>query len=134
MIPINLKELYGRRYHITLDESALHEKKGKDDPWYFQIECHRGHIYPYSDKLLAYYCTGPKIRTRLSTEHPEYECIQWSDDYEAVFLFPVEEIKTVCKYAKPKKRRDITTDQQKKMSKHGHKTRFKPKTNGLQSS
>jgi len=125
MKPLNLKELYGERYHITLDESAYHEKGGVDDPWYFQVDCHRGFIYPYSDKLLAYYCNGPKVRVRLRAEHPEFECIQWAEDYEAVFLFEPYDMKIIRPYAKPKKKRKITKEQQIKMSKYGHRTRFK---------
>jgi len=123
-MPIDLKALFGRRYKITLDEAAGHEPGGKNDPWYCLIPCERGHIYPFSDRLLAYCCCGTKIRARLRRDYPELEVRQWSDDGEAVFLFTPDALEIIAEYAKPKRRRRLSSKQREQFVAVGRRSRF----------
>ena len=116
--PLNLKEMYADRYRIELDESALCPSESENNPWYFQIPCKYGHVYPVSDKLLAFYCSGPRIVARLHADHPELETPQWGDK-EAVFLFPPEMIETIAQYAKPRRKRQLSEKRQKQLSEQG---------------
>ncbi len=132
--PIDLRAAYGHRYKITMDEAAKFDPAGKNDPWLFQIPCRYGHIYPHSDKLLAYYCCGKKIRAHLHREHPELEVPQWTDDYEAVFLFPLELFETIAEYAKPKIRRRLSERRRKRLIEAGRAHQFCLELRGPQSS
>ena len=112
--PLDLKELYADRYRIKLDDSASCPGESKRNPWYFQIPCEHGHIYPVSDKLLGFYCTGPKIRVRLHRDHPELQTPQWGD-FEAVFLFSPEMFETIAQYAKPRRKRQLSEKRQNQL-------------------
>jgi hypothetical protein len=72
---LNLKELFEKRYKIVLGESAFQPGESKDNPWYFQISCKYGHIYPYSDKALGFYCEGGNVRNRLNRKYTEIEVV-----------------------------------------------------------
>ena len=130
----DLSENFGARYRITLDEAAFCEPGGKENPWYFQIPCKYGHIYPCSDKLLAFFCESGGIRRRLRDDHPELEVRQWSEVSEAVFLFKPEQLDLVAQYAKPRRKRRLSPAHRKKLSKSGRGRRFLSKTRGSESS
>jgi hypothetical protein len=74
---VNLKELAGDKYRVTLDPAAHHEDGGTVDPWYFEIPCERtratpkgerNHIFPHSKTHLSLWWYG---RERL--KWPELE-------------------------------------------------------------
>lgn len=132
MISVNLRETYGDRYRIALDESAYHAEGGKKDPWYFQIPCVFGHLYPYSHSLIAFYCASRIIRNRFHKEHPEIEVRQWADDGEAVFLFAPEQFELAAEYAKPKRKRRISDDQRQRLVEMGREHRFVSEKHGVQ--
>jgi hypothetical protein len=115
VIPLDLKEIYGHGYKIQCDESAPHFGGGRNNPWYYQIPCKYGHIYAYSDRLLAYYCDSGRIQEKLHREHPEIEVCQWGD-YEAVFLFPPDQIHTIAKYARPRTKRRLSPEHRQKLA------------------
>lgn len=119
MEPINLRELFGNRYKIGLDPAAKDEAGGKNDPWHYLIPCRFGHIYPYSGKLLAYYCMGPGIRAKINRNHPEIEILNWSDDGEATFLFPIEKFNLISGYAKPKRKRKLSPNHRESLTRAG---------------
>ena len=116
---INLKEMFGDRYRITLDEAASPESS---DPWYFQIPCQFGHICPHSSELLSFFCTGPVMLRRLRREHPELECTLC--DGEAIFFFTPDQFDIVAEYAKPKQKRRISEEERQRLAEIGAKTRF----------
>jgi len=113
-IPLNLRKIYGNCFKIVLDESAFLEPGGKKDPWYFQIPCKYGHLYPYSDKRIAFYCESGKVRARLLRNCPELEVRQCSDIGEAVFLFTPEQFDIVAEYARPRKKRRLSNKHKEK--------------------
>jgi len=116
---LNLKELFEKRFKIAIDESAFQLGESKDNPWYFQVPCKYGHIYPYSDKVLGFYCESGNIRKRLNREHPGIEIINWSDDGEAVFLFTPDQFDLIAKYAKPKRKKRLSQDHRRKLTSAG---------------
>ncbi len=116
--PLNLKELYTGRYRFVLDESALHEKGGRRNPWYFQIPCMYGHIYPHSDKLLGFCCESGRIIAKLRNDHPELPIPQ-DGDGAAIFLFTLDQFDVVAEYAKPRKKRRISEAQKTRLRQIG---------------
>jgi len=112
--PINLKDIYGKQYKIELDEAAKYEVNGKNDPWLFQIPCRYGHIYPYSDKFLAFYCIGTKTKGKIIREQPDIELVQ-DGDIEGVFLFTLDQFNTIAKHAKPKTKRRLSPEHKAKL-------------------
>jgi len=131
--PLNLKDLYGERYKITLDESAFCEKESKRDLWYFQIPCKYGHIYSISDMYLGFWCDSGVIKARMVREAPEIELVQDSDD-EGVFRFTPEQFEIVAKYARPRRRRRLSKEHKEKLTKAGSNHRFISKNHGSENS
>ena len=114
----NLKNLYGDRYHIELDEAASVEGESRTDPHLYIIPCKHGHIYPYGRKMLAFYCTGTKIRKRLADSGLPVKCRNWGD-LEAIFLFSPDIFDAVAAIAKPKRIKQLNPDHLGKLKKRG---------------
>jgi len=133
LTPLDLKQLYGNRYKITIDESALCEKETKRDPWYFQIPCKYGHIYPISDKYLGFWCDSGVIKARVEREAPEIELVQDSES-EGVFRFAPGQFEIVAKYARPRRRRRLSKEHKEKLTKAGSNHRFISKNHGSENS
>lgn len=121
--PLNLKNLFGDRYKIELDEATHCRGESKKDPWYFQIPCKFGHIYPHSSNQLGYYCNGPRLMKRLQREHPEIEISQ-EGDFEAIFLFSPPQFDMIATYAHPKRKRRVTEAAKRQLVEAGYATRF----------
>ena len=119
MIPVNLKDLFGDRYRVGLDDSTQHEPGARKDPWHYVIPCRNGSISPFSDELLAFHCTARGIRTRLHRHHPEIDVRNWSDDGEAIFLFRPDQFDLMTKYAKPRRKRRLSPEHRQKLVKAG---------------
>jgi len=79
---------------------------------------------------LGFHCTSRIIRKRLHEKYPEIQVRNWSDDGEAIFLFPVELFDIVAEYARPRKKRQISANHLKKLTESNRAYRFKPKNNG----
>ncbi|PKK82038.1 MAG: hypothetical protein CVT49_15750 [candidate division Zixibacteria bacterium HGW-Zixibacteria-1] len=113
--PINLKEQYGDRFKIDLDEAADCEGESRKDPWYYLIPCKYGDIYPFSDRRLAFLCNGAGIRSRLHKEQPEIEVHNWSDNGEAIFIFDPEQFHIIAEYAKPRRKRKVSQKERQRL-------------------
>ena len=113
--PINLKEILGNRYRVVIDDSVIGEPGARSDPWNYIIPCRSGNICPFSDKLMAFYCTARGIRTRLHKEHPEIEVRNWSDGGEAIFLFHPGQFELVARYARPRRKRRLSPEHRRKL-------------------
>ncbi len=131
MLPVDLKDLFGDRYRVALDESARHESGAKKDLWYFMLLCRYGSIYPFSARLLAFHCTARGIRTRLHRDHPEIEVRNLSDDGEAIFLFRPDQIELVAEYAKPRRKRRISEKERDRLAEIGRGHLFKPNSTAI---
>lgn len=122
MKPINVKALYGDKFKIGLDDAM---DAHTPDPWYYQILCQYGHIYPISDKRLGFFCESGNIKERLKREHPEIDIPQ-DGDGEGVFAFMLDQFEIVAKYAKPLKKRKLSPEQKEKCVNNLRAYRFKP--------
>ena len=116
--------MFGSQFRITLDDAAHCEPSGKNDPWYFQIPCKYGNIYPYSDRLLGFHCEGERVRARLHRDHPEIEAHQWSDDGEAIFLFKPDQFELIAQYAQPSRKKRLSNDHLRKLIAAGRDHQF----------
>lgn len=134
MESINLKELYGDKYKIGHDPAAELEPNGRKDPWLFIIPCRYGHIYPYSDKLLAVWAEGRIIRQRIRRRFPKLENPNWGDDGEAIFLFPVVMFDGIAEIVKPKRKRQLSREHREKLVSAGTKALRRHKNSILKGS
>jgi hypothetical protein len=115
---IDLKTLAAGRFRLTFDEAASIEPGGKKDPWYQVIPCRYGQIYPFSDSLLAIHSKGSGIRRRLQAIEG-LTVLNWSDDGEAIFLFPQERFDRVAEIVKPRRKRHLSEANKKKLVEAG---------------
>lgn len=127
MNPIDLKTIAAGRYKIALDEAASIEPGGKKDSWYQVIPCRYGQIYPYSDNLLAVYVQGLAARNRLSGL-AELTLCNWSDDGEAVFLFPLILLDLVAEVVKPRRKRRLSEGHKSALLDAGRAHLFRPRS------
>jgi hypothetical protein len=89
------------RYKWRWEEAAK-----EDDPFFIEVVCRKGLIYPKGgDVLLAYAYPGVKeqIAKLVGIEHHQ------TDDRSRVFRFPVERLDEVAKILRPKKLRGSAT-------------------------
>lgn len=126
---INIVERFGDRFQIELDESyygQYGESARKVDPWYQQIRCRYGSIYPFGGSTLAASVDGaPIIANRLR----ELSCCrvhQDGDFGELTVTFDVSDFATVAKLMKPKRRRRLTEEQRRAAAARLAKYSFKP--------
>jgi len=106
---LNLRALYGRRFRVTLEESA----DSWANPWYYQIKGTRGIVYPHSAKLLAVEIDN---HNRIAKELADMglRCTQ-DGDQEKTFVFPLERFEEVAALVKLYRRPQLTEEQRKKL-------------------
>jgi len=121
---IDLKDLFSKKYRIGHGPAAKHEPGGMSDPWYFTIRCQFGEIYPYGGEKLAFHCTGAIVRQKIKQAFPDMEISNWTDDGEACFIFHVDQLLKVLKFAKPRRRRQVSESEKERLAKIGCETQF----------
>jgi hypothetical protein len=105
----NLRELYGSRFRIAYDDSAI-TPTDRRDPWLMTIPCRGGVIYPHSAGLLAVEIDyRPHLAKRVAAI-PGVRLHQCGDG-EKTFLFPLDRFEQVAEVAKPRRRRRLTPEQ-----------------------
>ena len=99
-----------RRYRWKWEESR---QMGDDDPYFIEILCKYGMIYPMGgDTLLAYANEGIKRHlVKMGVDHHQY------DGNNEVFRFPVAKLDEVAAVIKPKKRRTLDPDRARALGK-----------------
>jgi hypothetical protein len=113
---MNLKQLFGRRYRVTLDESWGHETeegKSKNEWRYHEIKGKYGVIYPYSYSQLT--CIFNSMIVYGWFKDRGWRIIQDGESEKNVFI-PFESIEEVLKAIKPRKRRQLTEEQKKRLT------------------
>lgn len=123
---INLKETFGRRYRIRMDESYAIEKypgKEKDIAWYYEIEGWKGQIYNHSEIEIQFWINSSRIATKIHKVHPEWKIQQLCSD-GGTFVLPNSVIGEAFKWIKPRKRRIASPGQADRLKSY----RFKPAT------
>jgi hypothetical protein len=118
---IDLREKLGHRYRISHDPAAKFEPDGMNDPHYYVLPCKFGEIYPRGADQLALHCMGSKIRIKIKRAFPDIQVVGWTDDDEAVFVFPLSRFPEIAKLVKPKRK---SGPGRKRLSEIGSNTRF----------
>lgn len=129
---INLREHFGDRYRIDFDPaySPKGVPRAKLEPWYMQIPCRYGVIYPFGPDRLAVEVDGhPRIAAKLDRMP---ECIPYQrGDYFAAFIFPSSAMPKVSRLVRPYRRRHITEKERSRLRRMGrqmaHKGQFTEK-------
>ena len=107
---VDLKEMFGKRYRVTLDESYYHENEsGKEsNKWaYYEIVGRYGTLYPYSKSELAVYFKSNQIRNKVVRG---LKCLQNGQE-ESTYLLPSDKTHLVLDAIKPRKRRILSDSQ-----------------------
>ncbi len=125
MHPIDLKNVSAGRFKLSLDPAADREPSGKKDPWYQAIPCKHGQVYPYSDALLAVHVKGYAARRKLADIDGPIQ-YNWSDDGEAVFLFPPALFEQVAEIIRPKRKRRLGEAQRRAAADRLRAYHFRP--------
>lgn len=108
---MNLKEMFGKRYRVTPDESYEHEtEEGKSlNQWrWHEIRGKFGILYPYSKDQLACLFTSIIVANRFKSKG--WRVLQ-NGDFERNVLIPLDSTQEVLKAIRPKKRRQMSLDQ-----------------------
>jgi hypothetical protein len=111
---INLLKAYGESYRITWDPA--YDAKGKHrenlDPWYAQIPCRGGTIYPFGGTLLAVEVNGHPGTTKKLLAVAGVRLIQ-DGDREKTFIFDVTLLPQVAEIVRPRKRKRLSEAQRR---------------------
>jgi len=114
--PFSLKEAFGKRYRIQMEESWQHEKpenKKGFEGWYEQVPtgC-GGFIGLYQDKpaaILQFYTPKQRLTCRKLAEQfkdtPGVRLDDWFGGYESILYFPPELFKQVAAAVGARKKR-----------------------------
>jgi hypothetical protein len=109
---VNLKERFGRRFKVALDESYHAERsqyRESEAPWLMMIPCQHGHICPWGGENLAA-CTrtaGP-IAKRLKAL--PFATVAQDGSDGANVVFPVDHFAQVAALMRPRKRRHLSDE------------------------
>ena len=113
---INLQEQFGFRYRITFDPAydPKHRPKDKLDPWMMRIPCERGIIHPHGGSLLVVEVeqrpiTANRLR-RLGCTTPHQEGVGF-----LAMTFDVADFEEVAAIVKPRRRRQISETERKRL-------------------
>jgi hypothetical protein len=124
---LNLKELSGKKYRISLDESY---EAGADDNgklYYYQIQGRYGHIYTHGPERLGVHVKG-RLKIGKVGAIPGLKLHQRGET-EATYVFAPELLDRVATEIKAKKRRQLTDEQKARLIEQG--TRELSKLNAL---
>jgi hypothetical protein len=127
MAMINLKESYGKRYKVFMDEAWECEKnrQEEDKPWYYELRGKYGFIYPYGDTTLGVMVTSEIIKGRLKRDFKGRVNIFWDGDGEGVFLFNPTIIHEIAAMIKVRRKRQLSPEQRMKLVEAGQKYQFR---------
>ena len=102
--PLNLSELFDKRFVVTTDPSITRRKGVAIDPWYYQIPAKYGHAYPVSGTTVGLWCDSGVIMARMQRECKAARLLQ-DGDGEGVFGFDPKDIDKIDAFARFRKRR-----------------------------
>lgn len=116
---IDLRDRFGRDYHIGLDPAA--DRRG--DPWYFTLPCRKGVIYPFGGDLLAVEIIGHPVIARRVGNIPGVRLHQ-DGDSEETYVFHAELFLSVAVLVLPRKRRRLSDEDRERLVQAGASFRF----------
>lgn len=115
---IDLKQRFGKRYKIGVEES-VEQPSRNIDPWYWEIPCRLGpknwksRIYPYGGEYLAVMVTSAIVANRMNG-WPELEASQDAED-AMVFIFHVDHLPKTARAVRVRTRRQLSAESMKKI-------------------
>jgi hypothetical protein len=111
---VNLKEIYGKTYRITLDESASIDGQTHEERlWLYQIPCKFGHIFVQGENTLGAYCNRIKVIPRLIAL-PGVR-VKQRGDREVNVAFDPAQLAEVAQLLKARKRRVISAEERSRL-------------------
>jgi hypothetical protein len=118
---IDIRRCYGHKYRVISED--LNSRNS--DAWAWTIPAARGHLYLHSPDRLGAATNGRRvgrILARLSGVRIEQEA-----DDGLNLSFPVEQFKAVARVMRPKRRRQISERERRRLTDVGRASRFAPK-------
>jgi hypothetical protein len=103
---VDLRALAGRRYRVSLDESAELDGSEAERPWHLRIPCRYGHVYVHGRETLGAYTDRPGVIPRLLAV-PGVRVHQRGDT-EVTVTFPPDRLDAVAAVLKARRRRQLT--------------------------
>ena len=125
---INLQQQFGNRFRVTYEESYYAERGDRaraEEPWLMIIPCKHGEIYPFGDDDLV---ASTKIAggiARVLKALPFATTHQDGTDGVDV-RFPVGRFDEIAEIMKPKRRRQVSDAERRRLAEMGSKFRFTP--------
>ena len=128
----NLRELFGEAYRLAFEESyhAEHGENARvDDPWLQTIPGRFGHVFPWSEKLLAVSVDGhPKIASVV--RKLDFCQVEQDGDFgELSASFPIEKFAEIAKIIRAHRRpgrRELSPEEKEAAIERLRKYRFRP--------
>jgi hypothetical protein len=109
---VDLKQLYGDRYRITVDRESAAGPRDRD-PWVLQLPGRYGLIYPYSATHLAVMVDHhPNVTAQLRALG--LTCCQ-DGDRETTFLFTPEQFPAVAALVHPRRRPQLSPEERERL-------------------
>lgn len=104
---IDLRETYGHKWKIGLDEAA----RGRwTDPWNFVVLCKHGHICPWGGDVLAGCSAEPGVTAKRLLRLPGVTVVHDGTD-GATVTFPESKLSSVAKVLRPRRVRQASDAQ-----------------------
>lgn len=127
---VNLQSRFGDRHRITFDEAYNAKGKHRDnfDPWYMQISCRYGCIYPEGGDWLRLDLDHHNQIVGRVAELPGCEVAQ-DGDFEKTIRFPTSQFDAVARIVRPHRRRRYSEPEQSAMRERLAQHHFKSRTN-----
>ncbi len=108
---LNLRELFGDKYRVSIDRESAEGPRDKD-PWVQEMRCRRGIIYPFSATHLAVQVDyHPIIAQRLV--RMGFGLVQ-DGDHERTFVFTMDRFDEVAELVLPRSRKYLSEEQRQK--------------------
>jgi len=127
---INLKEMFGDRFKIDVDESYYAERpefRAVELPWLTIIPCRNGHICPWGGSNLAACTNGSGAIAKRLKALPFTTVAQDGADGANV-IFDLAHFDQVAEIMLPRRRRRLSPEARQRLAEAGAKTRFQSGT------
>lgn len=122
---IDLKEQYGKRYKVTLDESwdVERDRKAADRPWYEEIKGKRGWCYLHNRSVLSVEISNRVFNAYQHKMPFPYSYVRGGDETQKV-LVEEEHIAKAINFIIPRRKRMLSEAHKAKLLAASAKFRF----------
>lgn len=111
---IDLMKIGGKKYRIRREPGPHTPQRSNaaDMPWYWELLCKHGFIYPYSKTHLAAYTNKKRIRIKLKELAEEHGmAIPQYGEQECVVLFTPKQFGKIAPLLQTRKKRQLSEEQ-----------------------